>query len=211
MSHEVIVKSMIDAAMVGTSFQSAIRQFINDSISSCTHEFVAGRIAEICAAFKKESKEKETLIYNKEDQELFRKRVNNIINDVSRICREMIGYLIVNTKRTKGVYEYAAVKYEKPEKVVTEDYAVNATGILISRTECSRAHFDTSIHCVKPEPTDIIAYIDFFGEEGSPAREAYFWPSWTAEQFVAKMKANQAVKLEDVAKLILSELKAGEK
>lgn len=204
MSHEVIVKSMIDAAMAGTSFQSAIRQFINDSISSCTHEFVAGRIAEICAAFKKESKEKETLIYNKEDQELFRKRVNNIINDVSRICRDLLGYTIVNKKRKGGEYAYAAVVCT-PIPVPPAESPVALAGSM-TVTACTKVHFDSEIHINKPNPNSITDFVKLFGGEDTAAHKAFMWMNWTPQEFVSKMDAAK-VDLEEVAKLLLARLK----
>lgn len=35
-----------------------------------------------------------------------RKRVNNIINNVSRICRELTGYSITNVSRSNGMWKY---------------------------------------------------------------------------------------------------------
>lgn len=53
-----------------------------------------------------------------EDSSLTRKEINNVINDISRICRQELGYSIVNTKRKAGAWEYEAIEYvHNPEKV----------------------------------------------------------------------------------------------
>ena len=197
-----ILDAMINSLVHGSSVQKEVRGFFS-AHNGELNEVLGSRIAAVCKAFKTEAESELDCAASAQDIKEFRKRTNNIINDVSRICREMIGYSIVNTKRTKGVYEYEAVEWIKAAKeepdLATYTHIPDPVG-------CVRSHFDPAIHCVKPDVNDVSTFIRFFGDEGSPARSAFLWTGWTPEQFVSKMDA-AAVDLEAVAKLLLDRLR----
>lgn len=68
-----------------------------------------------------------------------RKKVNNIINDVSRICRELTGYSIANVSRSNGVWKYEprltptrakpVPKASEPELTSTELWEIGVRAI----------------------------------------------------------------------------------
>lgn len=201
-----ILDAMLNSLRYGSSVQKEVREFFEGEDGKL--EDIASAVARVCADFKRDS-ELEISILSIEDKKDYRKRTNNIINDVSRICREMLGYSIVNTKRSKGVYEYAAVLYDKEaEKVIKElGDPVDYTAISSPVVNCIREHFDSSKHCVKPDPQNVEEFFPLFGRKGDPAYDCYLWASWTPEVFVHKMEAAGA-DLEAVAKLILDRLRS---
>ena len=205
-----ILDAMLNSLRYGSSVQKEVREFIEGE-DGRLKEGIASAVARVCANFKRDS-ELEISILSIEDKKDYRKRTNNIINDVSRICREMLGFSIVNTKRSKRVYEYAAVRYDKEAekiiKIIKElGDPVDYTAISSPVVNCIREHFDSSKHCVKPDPEKVEEFFPLFGREGDPAYDCYVWTSWTPEVFVSKMDA-AGVDLEAVAKLILDRLRS---
>ncbi len=101
MINNELLESMLDMTDRKETFQKLIRDMFNsDKPTSEILEEIASTVGE----FKRASKFPD-------------KVTNNIINDVSRICRETAGYSIVCTSR-KGGHVYSAVKKEKKERTV---------------------------------------------------------------------------------------------
>ena len=75
------------------------------------------------------------------------KVTNNVINDVSRICREMIGYSIVNTKRSKGEFIYEPVI---PVPKVRATPAPTAAAPALAPA-CAILHYNSAKHCSIPK------------------------------------------------------------
>jgi len=95
---------MMEGLASSTSIQESVRRTLEEAITVASGlEIVCGAVAE----FKDYTEEHMTPIES--EQQGQRKRVNNLINDVSRICREMTGKSIRCTSR-KGGYVYEALE-----------------------------------------------------------------------------------------------------
>lgn len=194
--------AMINSLRYGTRVQKEVRNFI-ECEEGRLKEDIANAIAKVCSDFKNESERDEIpLTATAEEKKVYRKRINNIINDVSRICREMIGFAIVNAKRTKGVYEYKAVPY------IPKSPWAGATIMPVPPTVpvCGMEHFDPAIHIMKPDPNSVIEITELFGGRGSASWKSFMWTDWSPEDFISKITAS-GVNLEEVAKLLLVRLK----
>ncbi len=103
---------VVDALLKSTgTVQKQVRGYIQYYLDrSFSKEEIASAIAgSIVGAYKHKAEL---------DSSLTRKEINNVINDISRICRQELGYSIVNTKRKAGDWVYEAIKYvHNPEKV----------------------------------------------------------------------------------------------
>ena len=96
-----LIDAAVDAVHSSGKVQSIVRDFLND----CTDkEYALEIIAESVGTFRKDM---EVWIDNDTDK---RKRVNNVINDVSRICREAVGYSIQCKTRKGGEWVYTPVE-----------------------------------------------------------------------------------------------------
>ena len=101
-----LVATAMDALITGNNLQSVVREMIMSDTKSLD------TVAEAVGVFRYEA---EAFINEDPDSVLARrKRVNNIVNDVSRICREITGKSIVIKSRKDGfVY---TVREPKPRK-----------------------------------------------------------------------------------------------
>ena len=99
-------------AMEGKStLQSEIRTCISDAIGRGTPSDALFTICEEMGAFRNTIEN--SMISCEADEDVrksLRKQANNIINDVSRICRESLGYSIV-CKAKKPSYAYKSKSY----------------------------------------------------------------------------------------------------
>jgi hypothetical protein len=206
-SAENVVKSMVEGFMTGTKFQSKIRQFITAS-SEETYENIATDIAAIVTSYR----EKVDIILAEDtdpsDLKSAIKKRDNIINDVSRLCKEILGYSIVCVSRKNG--EYKAIPYVptvKPARAITS--APNP--FEAAPLPCDKVHFDPMLHCKMPL-TDS-GYIDVFRRSealGStvPSR-LYILPEGrsASPEFICETAAFFGVGLEELAKHIVTVLR----
>jgi len=206
-SAENVVKSMVEGFMTGTKFQSKIRQFIAAS-SEETYENIATDIAAIVTSYR----EKVDIILAEDtdpsDLKSAIKKRDNIINDVSRLCKELLGYSIVCVSRKNG--EYKAIPYVptvKPARAITSAPNPFAAAPL----PCDEVHFDSNLHCKIPL-TDS-DYVDVFRQSvarGSdfPNRMIYLPTGKGATpEFICDAAAFFGVGLEELAKHIVTVLR----
>lgn len=97
-THDISVVAM-EALNGGTSLQAVIRNKLSEDIDTLAN---VSEIANSISIFRNEA---ETVIEASLDMPRTRKAVNNIVNDVSRIVRELTGYSI-KLKTRKGGYKY---------------------------------------------------------------------------------------------------------
>lgn len=90
------------------TLQAIVRELLGSKKVYPTEAHTLNIICEGVAQFKEASILSDEYFNNRKATE---KIVNNIINDVSRICREITGYSI-KLKSRKGGYKYEPVKYE---------------------------------------------------------------------------------------------------
>lgn len=196
-----LVNSMTEAYRGGASLQSTVRTFIRENIDKPNEE-VAGSIATVVTEYRRtvDSWIEEESLFGTELKAAIKKR-DNIINDVSRICREMLGHSVVCTSRKKG--EYKAIpqmaKTRTPKPV-----AEAAAG------PCTKVHFDPDNHCHIPagptELADILEKSKRKWDTGLEKRVVIFKETVSAED-ICSVSVNMGVTLEDLAKYILATLK----
>ena len=115
-----LVDTALEATTSGATFQSRLRIEIGTSkAAGVEHDKIAEACAELTTAYR--NRAQRDILSRIEDAEelvITRKKVNNICNDVSRICRELLGYSIICTVRAKGVFLYSS---KEAPKTVIED------------------------------------------------------------------------------------------
>ena len=101
-----IICLAIDSAVNGSSLQSSIREIFE------SEDYPLEVAIEVVQGFKNRT---ENLIRDDEivDGKSFRKTVNNIINDISRMARKYTGHSIVCTQK-KPTYVYEAREWTQP-------------------------------------------------------------------------------------------------
>jgi hypothetical protein len=109
-----VVSSALDAVKGGAKLQSTLRTYIEECHEiDWKHEITANAVASMCTTFhSKVSKWANAGEYEEgaiDSVKARRKAVNNIINDISRICRAELGHTIRCTSR-KGGHVYTASK-----------------------------------------------------------------------------------------------------
>lgn len=143
---EDLLDGMHEAAKGGRTVQSRVRDLIASRIPSEPAEDIANCIASAIGVFKTSQEGDIVASFSKEERGPARKVTNNIINDVSRIVREVLGYSIVNKKRTKGVYDYEAVWH-----VPTPRGKAPSAAAAPAEAVCVLPHFDRTKHMAIPK------------------------------------------------------------
>lgn len=100
-----LYNSMTEAFTNGRTVQTAVREFINDNRHNTPE--TAELIAETISQWRQTNNN----IIESDDH---RKVINNIINDVSRICKKEISYKIVCKSRKEHVYVAEPVEAKEP-------------------------------------------------------------------------------------------------
>ena len=104
----------MDALQAGHGFQTEIRSFIKDkSEMGCTDSHVADDVAHEMSTFRDAAQHFIDNAVDAEDLVARRKATNNICNDVSRICRNELGYTIKCIQK-KPDYVYSATEWLAP-------------------------------------------------------------------------------------------------
>ena len=107
-----LVISATDAVVHGARFQTHIREALEMGAT-------ASDLAEFTTKFKRSI----DAWVKVENTQVRRKKVNNIINDVARICREELGETIVCvSKKPDYVYETRPIKERVPSVGITEAF-----------------------------------------------------------------------------------------
>ena len=97
----------ISALRTGNSLQSEVRNAIKDGSLSTAQKIIITAVEELKSWSEAEIEEKGDVS--------LRKQTNNLINDISRICRESIGYSL-RCKAKKPQHKYVMEPYNAPEK-----------------------------------------------------------------------------------------------
>ena len=134
-----LTNSMVNSFNTGATLQSTVRDFIQTTVrDGYSGKDAADRVAASVTDFRESI---EPSILASTDQKGMRKKRDNVINDVSRICRELLGYSIVCTSRKEGIYE---AQVPAPRKVAASPATPSPADV------CSRMHFDNTKHIVIP-------------------------------------------------------------
>ena len=107
-----IASAAWDSVTGKNTLQTEVREVLASGTSDCTLPIICSEVQ----IFKKEANEKQ-LSLTPEASKIFQKTVNNIINDISRICREVTGKSIVCTSRKEATYD---AREPKPRKVAAK-------------------------------------------------------------------------------------------
>lgn len=107
MSYKTLSHEMRDCARQGHTFRRKINSFINEALEKYTTEAVATDIAEAVTEYRQhEEAHYITDITISDDEKLARRKsTNNMCNEVSRICRDRLGWSIVCKSRKNHTYE----------------------------------------------------------------------------------------------------------
>ena len=106
----------IEAVLGNDKFQTYVRDYIKSELSDKTQMTVAEELAAEVAEFRRAIDAWVQDAATKAEFVDRRKKVNNIINDTSRICRELLGFSIKCTSRKNHAYDCVPA----PEKVKKE-------------------------------------------------------------------------------------------
>jgi hypothetical protein len=99
-----IVSNAMDSLKTGNRMQTSIREMLRDTtVLKITR---ADMTARACEEFRLQA-ENWVLEHDKSEHADLRKKANNIVNDISRICRKEVGHTI-KCKKRKPVYVYEA-------------------------------------------------------------------------------------------------------
>lgn len=202
-----VLYSMNEALDKGVSVQKTVRGFIAEATPLMPPIGIAEDICRLVETFKMGS---ETVARSylagggKEQAVTHRKKTNNIINDVSRICRDMLGYCIVNHVRSKGEYKYKAVEAIPASRAaITRPPAT----VSIAGSECTAEHFDPAKHMLIPAMDDV-AWIMAAWHTSKHKLDIIERPN-TAEGWIRKAMCNspvtgQCLTLEELGRAVVN-------
>lgn len=125
-----IVDSAMNALESGSKIQTSVRGFLEDSRLEPYDKSLI--VAQAMSEFRTRA---EDWINSQPDEFLKenRKKANNIVNDVSRICRNSVGYSIKCSKRAPD-YEYTAEPWFKPTPAVSNNSSSVTSSVTITNT-----------------------------------------------------------------------------
>jgi hypothetical protein len=158
----------LEALRCGVSIQQSVRKVL-----SIMHEDnAADHIAEEMGLFRQAA---DTIIDAApagSEQVAVRKRVNNVINDVSRICREEIGKSI-KLKARKGGYVYKAEDWEPKPKATPSPAAAVSSDV-------------ETINKLKEQISELEGKLALKNSLVEMYREAFKDPTKTMEELVSR-------------------------
>ena len=106
-----MVGVLTDAETSKASFQTEVRNFLSElAADGMTNSDMANSLAAVVGSYKSFREKGIVNIGDKDEQVAQRKQVNNIINDVARICRAETGMTITNVSRKNHTYGAGAPK-----------------------------------------------------------------------------------------------------
>lgn len=100
----------IESLKNGVSVQAEVRDILSNEPLHVAKDL----IAEEMSSFREQADSVINAIPDEDDRKRVMKRVNNVVNDVARICREEAEFT-VKMKSRKGGYHYASESWTKPE------------------------------------------------------------------------------------------------
>lgn len=207
MSADKLFEAMTNAYASGHSLQSTVRDYITLYLDTgWRSETVAESIANTISDYRGsvDSKIEAMMPMEKDDLRRAIKKRDNIINDVSRICREILGYSIVCKSRKHGTYAIKenTGKTPRAKKMV---FPADSDG-------CTLHHYDPSIHCCYPTSDGLLGNIlaeckNKFGYDAID--RMHLVPSGVSPDaaLICGIATSYGVSLEDLAKHLLSLLK----
>jgi hypothetical protein len=200
MNRTEVINSMIEGFQSGAKFQSRIRTFINEEKNTRLPGEVADTVAEIVTEYRQAADEIIERM-SEEEQVIATKKRDNIINDVSRICRDLLEYSIVCRSRKNGTY--AAKPWTKPEP---KEKTTEAS------PDCPHRHFDANDHTYIPISDE--AFLDIAKESHNKygnhlhERAFVFPPGLPIDPgAIMRVATHFGVSFEDLAKHLLASLK----
>ena len=201
MNRTEVINSMIEGFQSGAKFQSRIRTFINEECFTRFPGEVADTVAEIVTEYRQAADEIIERM-NMEEKIVATKKRDNIINDVSRICRELLEHSIVCRSRKNGTY--AAKPWSKPEP---KEKAAETPA-----TDCHRVHFNHNDHFWCPAGDEELLAIAkaSHAKYGNHMHErAFVFPAETPIDpgAIMRVATHFGVSFEDLAKHLLASLK----
>lgn len=101
-----------NAAMAALEGKNTLQSNLRNIIDGCDPVTALDVIARECSEFRNEAENWINTASSPEEVAQRRKQVNNIINDISRMCRDSLGKSIVCVSR-KGGYKYQP-EFPKP-------------------------------------------------------------------------------------------------
>jgi hypothetical protein len=210
---ENIVDSMVDGFMSNTKFQARIRAFIHHAATeeeACSF-VIATDIASIVTLYREKIDIIIAEMTDKTEIKSSIKKRDNIINDVSRICRDALDYTIVCTSRKKGEYT-AIVCLPKVPRAPSASYVTpDPNPFMAAPLPCSERHFDPALHCEIPLTDSDYAEVAIKSlARGSdfPNRMIYLPTGKSATpEFICSVSALFGVGLEELAKHIVTILR----
>ena len=113
----MMISDLKDAMVSEYNNNESLQQTVRDYAAECyengeTDQLVASGIAVAVGMYRKAM---QGSIDASDDPKGVRKRVNNVANDVSRLCRELTGKTIVCTSRKSHTYEPRDPKPREPK------------------------------------------------------------------------------------------------
>jgi hypothetical protein len=103
----VLSEKALEAFKKGGSFSKYMTEIMNDDSDDTDN--LLSYLTQTCAEFKADSEKWLESFEDPSEVKIYRKKANNILNDISRTCRKELGYTIKCTSR-KGGYVYAATE-----------------------------------------------------------------------------------------------------
>ena len=197
------VASMTDAYTKGASLQGTVKRYIKENEAKFPNE-IAAEIATVVTEYRVQvdAMIHEDGLIGAEFKAAVKKR-DNIINDVSRICRETLGYSIVCTSRKNGTYA------EKPWTATVREPKAKPE----ADAKCPMPHLHHGVHVEYPRTdkdlSDILTFSkDRYGYDG--ADRVIYLPSGAIPQpeDICNVATRWGVSFEDLAKHLLAILKA---
>ena len=132
-----LITAATDSLVAGTSVQVTVRTVLEQEGADAGGDNVAIAMG----IFKEQSESHAMGIPNSVEQMQYRKKINNVINDVSRICRECIGKSIVLKSRKDGYVYMAKEPIKRPSKAEDDDHGVGGARSSATLTPTARVDY----------------------------------------------------------------------
>jgi hypothetical protein len=143
----------IEALTSGASVQAEVRDILAKTDETTALVIISTQLAQFRT-------DVEHIVNSSDDPSSVRKKANNIVNDVSRICREVTGKSIVCTSRKGGNYVYEAKTptpraTPSPARIVPPVEPVYNKQVSLSDFDA----YEVVQHCVSLVPQSVLTEI----------------------------------------------------
>jgi hypothetical protein len=143
-----LVTQAVNSVKEGSKFQTQIREFIDEDAGS--PEIVAEMVADIVTDFRREI---EPWVMDIDDTKVRRKSTNNLINDVSRICREKLGHTLVCVSK-KPFHKYEAREVNVPVPTDTGPIWIDHGSTILPK-----GHAEGMLDLLRKDPEQCISWL----------------------------------------------------